>query len=144
MIGTILVVLASAAGIIALYDLVTSQLRTAIKSSRRSKQQQCEEAVTDALRTLDMKSYVVFENLILPSSGNTSYPNARSVKIDGEQVDCSISEIKRKISCHTKAVYNLSDCEHILKTFAVASSKRAELKHLHAEEVRNYLQKANV
>ena len=54
------------------------------------------------------------------------------------------SEIKRKISRHTSAVYNLSDCEQILKTFAVASSKRAQLKHLHTEEVRDYLQKANV
>ena len=72
------------------------------------------------------------------------YPNARSVKIDGEYANCSIDEVKRKISRHTSAVYNLSDCEQVLKTFAVASSKREELKHLHAEEVRHYLQKANV
>jgi hypothetical protein len=181
-----------------------------------SKQELCEQAVTDALRSLDMKSYVVFENLILPSTGNTSlteidqvvispygifcietkshqgsiygytksrnwkqylggkeftihnplhqnykhiraiedllssglkakvhsyvvYPKARSVKIDGEYVDCSIDEIKRKITRHTSSVYNLQDCERILKTLAVASSKREELRNIHTEEVQAYL-----
>lgn len=181
-----------------------------------SKQQMCEQAVTHALRTLDMKSYVVFENLILPSRGNTSlteidqvvvspygifcietkshrgsiygfttsnkwkqylggkdfdimnplrqnykhttaveellgsvlkakvhsyvvFPNARSVKIDEKYADCSIDEVKNKISHHKTPVYNLQDCETILKTLAIASTKRDELKNIHIEEVRAYL-----
>jgi L-rhamnose mutarotase len=180
------------------------------------KQKQCEDRVTDALRGLDMKSYVVFENLILSSRGNTPhteidqvvvspygifcietkshhgsiygyttgikwkqylggkefdiinplrqnykhtsaledllelnlkakihsyavFPNARSVKIDGEYVNYSIDEVMRKISRHKMPVYNFHDCERILKTLAYASSKRDELKDIHVEEVKAYL-----
>lgn len=181
-----------------------------------SRQEMCERAVTIALKSLDMKSYVVFENLILPSRGNTPhteidqvvvspygifcietkshhgsiygfttskkwkqylggkefdvinplhqnykhinaledllglnlrakihsyvvYPNARSVKIDGEYVNCSINEVKNKISRHKTRVYDLHDCERILKTLAYVSSKREELKGVHKEEVQAYL-----
>lgn len=186
------------------------------RQPRVSRQELCEQEVTDALRSLDMKSYVVFENLILPSKGNTAhteidqvvvspygifcietkshqgsiygyttskrwkqylggkefnlhnplhqnykhtnaiadllganlkakvhsyvvFPNARSVTIDGEYVNCSIDEIKRKITRHITPVYNLDDCEVILKSLAIASSKRDELKDVHKEEVRTYL-----
>ena len=181
-----------------------------------SRQEMCEQTVTNALRSLDMKSYVVFENLILPSRGNTPhteidqvvvspygifcietkshqgaiygfkssgrwkqylggkefdiinplrqnykhtsavedllganlrakvhsyivFPNARSVKIDGEYVDCSIGETIKKISRHKSPIYDLHDCERILKSFAYASSKRDELKGRHKEEVQAYL-----
>lgn len=181
-----------------------------------SRHELCERRVTDALRSLDMKSYVVFENLILPSSGNTPhteidqvvvspfgifcietksnqgsiygyrtskrwkqylggkefsiinplhqnykhitaiadllgvtlkakvhsyvvYPNARSVTIDGEHVDCSVDEVMRKIERHTSPVYNLQDCERILKILALASSRRDELKNIHTQEVEAYL-----
>jgi hypothetical protein len=180
------------------------------------RQELCEREVTDALRSLDIKSYVIFENLILPSRGNTAhteidqvvvspygifcietkshqgtiygytksknwkqylggkefnlhnplhqnykhthavadllgsslkakvhayvvFPNARSVTIDGERVDYSIDEVKRKIGRHKSLVYNLQDCETILKMLAVASSKREDLKNLHVAEVRAYL-----
>lgn len=214
------IILLTAALLITL-TLVFTLGTIALLSSKSSKpkitkQEMCEQAVTSSLKSLDMKSYVVFENLILPSRGNTPhteidqvvvspygifcietkshqgaiygfksnvkwkqylggkefdminplrqnykhtsaiedllgsnlkskihsyivFPNARSVKIDGEYVNCSISEVMRKISQHKSPVYNLHDCERILKTFAYASSKRDELKARHREEVRAYL-----
>jgi hypothetical protein len=222
----IVMVVLSVKGLIALFARLDDQPTNSHQSAshqptifRRPKisnQELCEKTVTAALRSLDMKSYIVFENLILPSTGNTSlteidqvvvsphgifcietkshhgsiygyttsgkwkqylggkefdiinplhqnykhiraiedllgadlkakvhsyvvYPNARSVKIDGEHADYSIDEVKRKISRHIAPVYNLQDCEKILKTLAVASSKREELKHLHTAEVRAYL-----
>lgn len=185
-------------------------------ANRLTSAQLCEKRVSDALRSMDMKSYVIFDNLILRSGGNTAhteidhvivspygifcietkshqgsiygytksthwkqylggkeysfynpyrqnykhieaiesllginlkapvhsyvvFPNAHKVKVDGADVDLSINEVVRKITRHQRRVYNLFDCERILKTFAYASTKREELSSTHNQEVQAFL-----
>lgn len=178
--------------------------------------QESEAEVSDQLRQLDIKSYVLFENLILPSGGNTShteidhvvvspygifcietkshqglifgskdreywtqcignqkhtlynplrqnykhtkaleqllganikvpihsyvvFPNASKLTVDSENVTIDIAEINEKISKHKQQVYNLHECERILKTLAYASSKSDSLSEAHKQEVATYL-----
>lgn len=181
-----------------------------------TKQKLCEVRVSDALRSIDFRSYVIFDNLILPSNGNTAhteidhvvvspfgifcietkshqgsiygsensaywkqylgnqefkiynpfrqnykhtkalevlleseikaslhsyvvFPNARKIKIDGSERIASIEEVVRQISQHKKQIYNLADCERILKKLAYASSMSAQLADIHKSEVQAYL-----
>ncbi len=176
----------------------------------------CEERVSNGLRTMDMKSYVVFDNLILRSSGNTAhteidhvvvspygifcietkshkgaiygyrqskawrqylggqefgvvnplrqnvkhikaleqllgynlrakihsyavFPNAEYVKVDGEYYGATIEQVVRNITMHKSRIYNLHECERILKSLAYASSKSDELRQTHVSEVKAYL-----
>lgn len=187
---------------------------SSVETERRGNR--AEQRVTDAVKSLGSQSYVIFENLIIPSGGNTSHteidhvvvspfgifcietkshrgniygnsksqywkqylggneyplynpnrqnykhiqalarllgnnlkspihdyvvmPNVNKVMIDGRVVDFSISEVIRKIENHKRPVYNLSECERILKTFAYESEKRDELLDLHQQEVGSYL-----
>jgi hypothetical protein len=204
-------VLAPMLGGIALVATIRSKSVPTISKAKRAELQ-----VTNALRTLDLKSYVVFENLILNSSGNTAhteidhvvvspygifcietkshqgsiygfnknkewtqyigpqthclpnplrqnykhtkaielllganvkapihsyvvFPNAQKISVDSTFVTKSISDLTEKISKHKQPIYNLHDCERILKTLAYASSKSSELTEVHAQEVQAYL-----
>lgn len=175
-----------------------------------------EIAVSRQLRELDIKSYVLFENLIIPSGGNTShteidhvvvspygifcvetkshqglisgskdreywtqcigsqkyelyspirqnythtkaleqllganikapihsyvvFPNASKLTVDSKNVTIDAVEINEKISKHKQQIYNLHECERILKALAYASSKSDSLSEAHKQEVASYL-----
>lgn len=204
-----MIMIASIIGVIKLLSPLSK-----VSTSERGKAS--EAAVSRQLRLLDLKSYVLFENLILPSNGNTShteidhvvvspygifcietkshqgfiygsksreywtqcigkqkfqlynplrqnykhtkaleqllgtnikapihsyavFPNADKLTIDSENVTTDVVEINEKISNHKNQIYNLHECERILKTLAHASSKSSELSDLHKHEVGEYL-----
>ena len=196
-------------------------IRATEKSSQDKqsyKRNAAELEVSRALHTMDVKMYVIFDNLILRSNGNTTlteidhvvvspygifcietkshngniygyttgskwkqylgnksysfqnpyhqnykhikalenllgpslktkihsyvvFPYARHVKIDEAYYNASIDEVVRKITVHKSQRYNLQDCKTILKTIAYASSRQDELRKIHIEEVRRYLNK---
>jgi hypothetical protein len=181
-----------------------------------SKAKLAENKVGEALRTLDPKSYVIFENVILPSNGNTAhteidhivvspfgifcietkshsgaiyaykknkawtqylagqkftfhsphhqnykhvkaiealfknklnapihsyavFPNADKIVTDTTFVYEDPYELVQRIEKHTRSVYNIAECTHILKTLAYATSLRDTLATLHTEEVQAFL-----
>ena len=183
---------------------------------KASNHDKCEQGVSNALRCLDPKSYVVFDNLILNSNGNTAhaeidhivvspfgifcietkshqgciygsrksaqwyqylgnikfpinnpfrqnykhikaldnllgtnlkahinscivFPNAKKVKVDGEDKIATIEELVRNISNRKDKIYNQSDCERIIKILAHSKITSIELKEIHINEVRAYL-----
>lgn len=201
-----------AAALIGLIQLLTPSVQAPVY--RRG--EECEAEVSRQLRQLAIKSYVLFENLILPSGGNTShteidhvivspygifcietkshqglifgskdgehwtqcigsqthkfysplrqnykhtkaleqllgadikapihsygvFPNASKLTVDSANVTIDIAEISEKISKHKQVIYNLHECERILKTLAYASGKSSGLSEAHKQEVTSYL-----
>lgn len=200
------------AAFIGILQLVTSSAQEPVYK----RGQEAEVEVSHQLRQLDIRSYVLFENLIIPSSGNTShteidhvvvspygifcvetkshkglifgsydrkywtqcigsqkhelynplrqnykhikaleqllganikapihsyvvFPNACKLTVDSENATIDAVEINEKISKHKQQIYNLPQCERILKTLAYASSKSDSLSAAHKQEVASYL-----
>lgn len=188
----------------------------AVNKLRLEEGERCEQEVARALARMDAKSYVLFNNLILRSNGNTPhteidhvvvspygifcietkshrgsiygytnathwvqylggksfrlynpclqnykhkkalqgllrpylrtdvhtyvvFPYAQRVKINGKDQDLSIETVISRITAHHRQVYNLRECESILKTLAYASARRKELSAIHSSEVQLYL-----
>ncbi|NCU37945.1 NERD domain-containing protein [Candidatus Saccharibacteria bacterium] len=78
-------------------------------------------------------------NLKAPIHSYIVFPNARDIKIDGTSRAASIQDVVNNISRHKTQIYNLQECERILRSLAYASSKKEELVGLHADEVRAYV-----
>lgn len=175
-----------------------------------------EDAVSRRLHRLDLRSYVIFDNLILPSNGNTPhteidhvvvspygifcietkshrglifgsknreywtqcignrkfrvynplrqnykhtkaleqllgahikapihsyviFPQAHRITVDTDTVMNDVTQINKKITRHTRQVYDVHEYGRILKTLAYASSRSSELADMHAYEVNAYL-----
>jgi hypothetical protein len=67
------------------------------------------------------------------------FPNAHYVKIDGEYYNATIEQVIRSITIHKTPIYNLHECERILKSLAHASNKSDGLRQIHVNEVKAYL-----
>lgn len=196
-------------------------LANSVSRPKVSSHVRCEQGVSYALRSLDPRSYVVLDNLILNSNGNTAhaeidhivvspygifcvvtkshqgyiygsrksarwyqylgnykfpinnpfrqnykhvkaldnlldsslktnihsyavFPNAKKVKVDGEDGVATVEELVRNISQKKEIIYNKSDCEHIIKLLAQAKSTSSDLKETHINEVCAYLSSKSI
>lgn len=98
-----------------------------------SKSKQAEARVNEALCGLDMKSYVLFENVILPSNGNTAHTEIDHIVVSPYGIFC----IETK--SHSGAIYayekNKDWVQYIGKRkFTFNSPQRQNYKHVSAIE----------
>lgn len=93
-----------------------------------SKSKLAEMKVSDALGRLDMKSYVLFENVILPSRGNTAHTEIDHIVVSPYGIFCIETKAhggsiyayeKTKIGHSTLGAKNIHLTAHIVKTTSI-------------------------
>ena len=98
-----------------------------------SKSQLAEKSVNDALRTLDLKSYVLFENVILQSNGNTAHTEIDHIVVSPYGIFC----VETKSHCGSIYGYekNANWAQYLGgQKFTLNSPSRQNYKHIKAIE----------
>lgn len=109
-------------------------LTSAIKTKPKpSKSKMAEMKVNDALGKLNMKSYVIFENVILPSRGNTAHTEIDHIIVSPYGIFC----IETK--AHSGSIYayerNKDWAQYLRgKKYSIHSPHRQNYKHVKAIE----------
>lgn len=111
----------------------STEIPSITRPTKATKGELCEKKVTATLRGLSLKSYVVFENLILPSNGNTPYTEIDHVIVSPYGIFC----IETK--SHSGAIYGSSSAglwKQYLggKKFDTINPHRQNYKHIKALE----------
>lgn len=93
----------------------------------------CEARVSSALRNMDMKSYVVFDNLVLRSDGNTSHTEIDHVVVSPYGIFC----IETK--SHNGSIYGYRDNDYWKqylgkKSYVIYNPFKQNYKHVRALE----------
>ena len=74
-----------------------------------------------------------------PVHSYLAFPNANKVVVDRKVEDMTPQGVVKKISNHTKIIYDASDVERIAKILAHAGTFREELRDRHIEDVKTFL-----
>lgn len=82
------IILSSMLFILAPFWLISFLISNFKKTKRPTRAHQTELKVSDALRKLDMKSYVIFDNVVLPSQGNTAHTEIDHIVVSPYGIFC--------------------------------------------------------
>ena len=83
--------------------------------------------------------YLLRSRLKSPIHSYIVFPSAHRVKINGNEVDLTLSNTIKKIENHKREVYTFEDIEAISKGLAYVSTKSFQFSDEHIESVRRYI-----